>query len=340
MNSRSDGEKNNAIELLRFLFCCAVFLFHFREFGGYASSRAFTGGYLGVEFFFLTAGFLLYSHLSIRPARQSPVREALIYLKGRYVRLYPEYLISVLLLMGAKLLAGSISLTRALTRGLPDILALQAFIRPYSIGRPLWFVSALIWASAAVVFFLRFNEKVFLRFVVPAAVAALLFSVWRFGTVDVTQDRYAPVTLFRAFAEIGVGCELCVAFETLARWSRRIPEALRTAGETALFAGSLLILFLARQGLGDGAAILWIAALVPVFFLCRGGLSRIMDNGVSGFLGSLSYLMYLNQNTVMILTEKLAPDLPFAAAALLRLVLLMLLSWLIKLAFSAVRRKV
>ena len=69
--------KNRAIEFFRFFFCCGIF-FHF---GGLhqpeAGSWPFAGGYLGVEFFFLVAGWLMMPRLLRLPRGRAGLRPAL-----------------------------------------------------------------------------------------------------------------------------------------------------------------------------------------------------------------------------------------------------------------------
>ena len=70
--------KNRAIEFFRFFFCCGIFFFHF---GGLhqpeAGSWPFAGGYLGVEFFFLVAGWLMMPRLLHLPRGRAGLRPAL-----------------------------------------------------------------------------------------------------------------------------------------------------------------------------------------------------------------------------------------------------------------------
>ena len=52
--------RNGAINAYRFLFAVVIALLHFRYYGGFgAEPTGFRGGYLAVEFFFLTSGFFL-----------------------------------------------------------------------------------------------------------------------------------------------------------------------------------------------------------------------------------------------------------------------------------------
>ena len=141
--------KNRAIEFFRFFFCCGIFFFHFGAL--HAPETAFwpfAGGYLGVEFFFLVAGWLMMPRLLRLPRGRAGLRPALELFAGRVRRLYPPYLISLLALLAArKLLYPAYGLLPALRGGLPDLLLLQVFRGNWTMEILYWFVSALLWAG-------------------------------------------------------------------------------------------------------------------------------------------------------------------------------------------------
>ena len=150
--------KNRAIEFFRFFFCCGIFFFHF---GGLhqpeAGSWPFAGGYLGVEFFFLVAGWLMMPRLLRLPRGRAGLRPALELFAGRVRRLYPPYLLSLLVLLAArKLLYPAYRLLPVLRGGLPDLLLMQVFRGQWTIEILYWFVSALLWAGLLLSLLLAF----------------------------------------------------------------------------------------------------------------------------------------------------------------------------------------
>ena len=52
-------KKNYTIDLLRFIFCIVIMLFHI---SGEIEGTPFNFGYMGVEFFFIVTGYYLTAH--------------------------------------------------------------------------------------------------------------------------------------------------------------------------------------------------------------------------------------------------------------------------------------
>lgn len=328
--------KNRAIEFYRFLFCCVVFALHLRWLGDFPTDRGtFSGGYLVVEFYFLVAGFLMMRGIARRPGK------AVRYLAGRYRRLYPMYLLTALLVIAAfRLTDPSYSLHTALVRGLPELLALQIFWRPFGIDLHLWYVSALLWASFAVYALASKRRALFLGWIEPLALLLFIgYAGWRHGTVDLTDPGVLPLSGVRAFVELGLGCCLYVLWERLERAPRRLPAWLYTGLELALTLVLLGVMFETQRGWLDFVMIFVIAAFVLLIFLGRGRITRALDNRVSAFLGSISYAMYLNQLLVVFLTRPLFERLTYWPAAALSLLVLIGLAWLETRLFSVIKRR-
>ena len=83
--------KNRAIEFFRFFFCCGIFFFHFGALHPPETSFwPFAGGYLGVEFFFLAAGWLMMPRLLCLPHGRAGLCPALRLFAGRVFRQIPN----------------------------------------------------------------------------------------------------------------------------------------------------------------------------------------------------------------------------------------------------------
>lgn len=83
-NVKKTFQRNGKIELLRFIFCMAVLLFHCEKYvlgepsleKGYHLSL-FCHGSMGVEFFFLVSGFLMAKSISKKIRMQTELQETL-----------------------------------------------------------------------------------------------------------------------------------------------------------------------------------------------------------------------------------------------------------------------
>lgn len=79
------SRRNGAIDFLRFVFACAIVLYHYRR-------DVFPGGYIAVEFFFIVTGYL-----AAREAAQSDQRTmgaAARFLRHKLSLFYPAFLIA------------------------------------------------------------------------------------------------------------------------------------------------------------------------------------------------------------------------------------------------------
>ena len=315
--------KNRAIEFFRFFFCCGIFFFHFGAL--HAPETAFwpfAGGYLGVEFFFLVAGWLMMPRLLRLPRGRAGLRPALELFAGRVRRLYPPYLISLLALLAArKLLYPAYGLLPALRGGLPDLLLLQVFRGNWTMEILYWFVSALLWAGLLLsLLALGFGAERYARRAAPALfLAFLLWSAAAHGFLNAVEPERLWIGGARALAELGLGCTLY----TLP--PRRLPPRLAAALELLSLA-AVLALMARSGGWGDYLCLLLLALLTWLLFTRQGLLSRLLDQPLCEALGALSYGMYLNQPLVLLLLRPLSGRLGLWPGALLELLALIALS--------------
>lgn len=212
--TKSAIHRNYAFELYRLLFACAIFIMHMEEYRNYDPPKGmFSGGYLGVEFFFILSGFLMMAKND--HDRTAAVQEgageklAARYLLSRYQRLMPHYWLAIgLHLLICVLLWPQFDLKKTLLRGFNDILALQTFWRPGNIDSVYWFVSALLWASA-LVYYLLLKKRDFCIYV-GFPLGLLIFMGWLYrgygGIAVYNDDKFFMGTFWRAGGYHRVEC--------------------------------------------------------------------------------------------------------------------------------------
>jgi len=97
--------RNSLLELFRFVFCFIVLGFHF---GNMAEVECFHAGYLGVEFFFITAGFFIAAHYEKRTPEITSfvkgLKEIKNYTDSRVIRLYPLYVLALFSMVVVKMI--------------------------------------------------------------------------------------------------------------------------------------------------------------------------------------------------------------------------------------------
>lgn len=133
-------------------------------------------------------------------------------------------------------------------------------------------------------------------------------------------DFFAYSGLWRAFAEIGLGCIVYSCSQKLRNVTSRLFRVFVTILESGLLALILYTMFRSRRNVKDFAMV----ALIALFILCvslnRSYLDRLFDSRFFGFLGKISYGMYLNQLIFIVLISTYIPGKSFWAAALLLLI--------------------
>ena len=337
-------KENHSIDFFKFLFCCIIFLMHYRCYfiSIYESNDNFSGGYLGVEFFFLVSGFFMMStlqHSALIPG--SAEKSAFLYLIKRYRRLYPLYIISIILyILTQKLIYSSYSIKLAILKGFPNFLALQIFWRPINISIHFWYVSALLWASFLVYYLLLKNKDLFIYIIEPISLLSFIGITYRlYGHIDLTDANLLWICGFRAFVEIGLGCCIYCIFEEAKTRKSNLSPWIYTVLEVSLLFVILAIMYRTRQDYKDYVMIFLLAAFTFLIFLKRGYLSTLLDNQFSAFLGSISYLMYLNQCTIIESTTTLFPALGFYPSAAIRIFILAAVSWLELFIYNSIKRK-
>lgn len=350
-----EKKKNNAIEFYRFLFSCIIFVLHSRQYGGFGNEPGhFGGGYLAVEFFLIVSGFLAAKGIEgrmkaewVREASQdsevskpsalsklcrfAPVRAFVGLFRdlySRYLRLYPDYILSILLLLVVRrALAPGFCPVFSFKEGLADVLAIQIFGRSYMINGQLWFVSGLIWASLLANFFYRLNAKIYSYIIAPLFLAGFsLASCLNFGTVDLTRSELMfPWAFARCFAMLGLGMALSqLDFSSIKEGT--LKAKLLGLLELPLLVAAIAIMHLTRHSFWDYVCIVLLALLTICAFSGAGLLSRILDNRFSGALGAISYSMYLHQYTFQVITQALFPGRDFSVAVLFSLAALIVFS--------------
>lgn len=184
-----------------------------------------------------------------------------------------------------------------LLKNFPDFLLLQAFWRPSTLNSHWWFLSAMLWASFLAYYLIQKNKDVYLYIISPFVLLFFIgYCYQTVGHIDVINNSFFLFSAFwRAFAEIGFGCMLYELYKYL---EERItaPSWQMTVLEIGLLNVILIIMYRTRRDYKDFVMIFLIGALVLTTLFRCGGLSRLLDNRVSCYLGKISLGVYVNQS--------------------------------------------
>lgn len=223
--------KTNRIYLWRIVFTYIILVIHLDNVYHYVQDvgHGFTFTmYYAVDFFFIVSGYLLYQKLR----GKSAPKDALTYSLSRLRRIYPPYLLVLLLSFVAVCVGKKTELS-------PFSLFMDSFweivmLQGIGLGREwnylnptLWFLSVMLIAGYVIYFCLQRWHDVFLKLVAPILmiiVASLLYrNVGSLDAVVVIDEPWLNYPLFRGFMDMMLGVYAWFLVEKIKHASRPVP---------------------------------------------------------------------------------------------------------------------
>lgn len=309
-----DGKKasrNGLIDIARLGFAGIVMMFHFYSNG----TKHFPGGFLGVEFFAILAGFLMYSAWDRHQVSDLPLdgrrQYWLGYMKKRYIRFFWYGLAAFIAAFfvvriwrdGVRGIAG---ISDALSVDIWEILQLK--ILGLNRGRrllngPAWTMGCMLFVEFFILGMLTFWEQKFLMFLMPLSVI--------FGTGYWMNLEDANSKIFRTFFTFGMlriyilTCTgifsylLCkklkgICFSRAGRW-------VLTAAEPLGYAACVLIMLYRNSRYYQFCFILIAAFVLAVSFSGKSFAgSTLPASTFTNFCAEFSLSLYLTHNTVIV----------------------------------------
>lgn len=316
--------KNGKIELLRFVFCLCILMFHLTLdiWDGVTPLTSkyfsfFEQGAMGVEFFFLTTGFLLAKTVQKQRAEQAMpltqdglANETLRFL-WRKVRGILPYHVTFCAMMALYLfLTYDEGKLTALFNRLPNLLFLQRTGLSGNAASFLsveWYISSMLIALVLLYPLCRHWYPMFSKVIAPfAGIMIAGYLIYQEGMLTGTTywNGFTFTCNLRAIAEIclGVGCfRACEALR--AQTFSPAQKLLISLSEGLLYALVLLFTCSHCQDSYQGRVLLMLCIAVTLSFSEQGllGQSKLFNNGVCRFLGAISLPVYLFQNIPRVL---------------------------------------
>ena len=323
-----DMKKNGLIQILRIVCCLAVVALHARGLGvmGIGRVALFRAGYLAVEFFFITSGYLL-ARSACRAesgTAGSLAADTRRYLARRFGRIYPYYLFAFLVAFTGFMALRRCSLAQIGMRLGESVFEILMIGHASGLSLPTqeyynfatWYLSVLLLASAIVYPVCRRFPRSFPTVAAPVLsvlAAGLLFR--RFGSLDLALY---PECLLRGLMELCLGCAAYgfAGWIAQGRW-RKAARALFSAAEIGCCIAALAGLLLAPESRWDYPILLCWAVLVTVSFSGVSCTARIPTDGrwfpVAGKLSLLLYLCHgFCRNWVLLAFPERGPRFRFA----------------------------
>ena len=306
MQAAVENKRHRSRDFFRFLFAIIVCLLHNRDYEVFGEKpTAFYGGYLAVEFFFILAGFLEMAHFEKIPALQANITDEKerwkafrAYVANRVYALFPTYLFAMLLTGSIRIIIQKWKFKEMIVKGFYELFMLQTMgLGDFYINDLLWYVSALFCGSVIVAYFIIFHRQLLLNYLAPITIVIILAAQYRlFG-------HYPwPMVwgVLRAICEICIGCLTYQLYKVFSRRCRR-SFIVATVVEVVLVLLLLYVMWGTRSSYMDFVICPFIAAFILALALGWGGLSKVFDSKVSGYLGGISYAIYACQHVFIIL---------------------------------------
>ena len=330
-------KKTRAMELYRFLAAIMILCYHCYWFAFREDGTQFIGFYLLVEFFFVLNGFLMMRsirrHVNEEDRLHAP--DATLRYIGRRIRsFYPHHLLSFALVAIIEL-----SITKnkfpieILQAGWPELLLVNifGFVRGGYVNIVCWYLSAMIFSSLPIYYWLLKDEEGFSKIVGPLILVIFYGCIFdrkgSFATTIIFTQYSAPLGFMRAVADITAGVLAYRVFE----WAEDVTlpgeAALSTLVECAVLAVSGIYMY-RSAGKFDFLFVPLFCAFIISVFRGKSILTRVFDNPVSEWLGRQSLAYFLNNAVPIYLCMHFFPDMDIISMCLLCIPLCFVLSLL------------
>lgn len=290
--------KNVSIEAWRFAFAIYMMVYHiaFHIYG------IRTGGYIGVDVFFIISGYFM--ALSQMEKGATPFQ----YIKGRFVRLYPMYIIAYIvteLIRTLKYSSGPDVVFTRIYESFPEMFMLDI---KTSVNGPSWFVAAMLIAGFVLYAVMYLDKNDVVKTLVFPVLSLFIYSQFNdvLGKIHAhnSQKIFPPIYdgILRAFAGMALGAFAYVIVKTLKSkiTSKKQSEVLSVAGNLGLAAVLVISLYKYNDFVD-----FWYLFIIFVSIICLNLGSEAQKVAempkhckVLVYLGSLSYPIYLLQDGV------------------------------------------
>ncbi len=305
-----DKKRNGTIELMRFIFCVMIILFHIKNALDIKLPAPFSfcgKGRIGVEFFFLVSGYLLAHTASKVGGGQGIVKSTRRFIYKKFLGVLPYHIILYFVCLALILLTATFPSREEAAlftlKAIPNLFFLQrsglVYVEPLSTE---WYIAAMLIMMAVIYpVVLKYKRK---ATTIAAPVLTVIFVGYmihtdgKFGGTDVFAfGGVLPKVYLRAFTEIlaGTFCyEVACRLKTLK--FTKLDRIILTAVEFLCYASVVAYTFTKLPTEYEGYAFYALAAAVTLSFSEATLTSDIMKNRAAYALGKISLPLYYAQN--------------------------------------------
>lgn len=310
-------KRNGKVDFLKFIFSIIIITYHFNNSVEYPN-ELFHKGYIGVEFFFITSGFLFAKSLSkFQYNNDSLMKDSMGFMKKKYLSLFPYHFFVCAATIIYSIINYRWAFGKAISKifnAIPDILLLRmGGIGTLSLLGHEWYLSAMIIVMFILTPIIIKHRHVFIHYAAPIMVVAFVgYLAHNFSDINVVSDWNGLFFcgLLRAAAEISLGCICYAVYES--KLLDKINKAVLLIAEVLIYLIVILYSTGYFSGLTDYTVMFLLAPAVTISFSQKASVG-FLNNRFISFLGKLSYPIYLTQMVVRQFTKAISPQIGYFA---------------------------
>ena len=336
-------KRNGLIELLRFIGCLSIALFHY-EWIYVGKAVHLSHFYIFVELFFIVSGFFL--ALEATKANKSKYSDnALKYVFKQFMRLYPLYLIAffIIFFFVNKNTIGVSNWLINFWSAKWELLLLNTFNFGnrvvYNQGGAPYFISSLLVASGILFYIINKNTNLFKNILGPLIICGgLSYLINTYGNLSQwhTYNLFISSGLIRALADMSVGAWFYIV--VLPHVLKAKKYILYLLCILQVLAYVFLILLSKYISYSDLIIYVFIFGLTTCVCYCININSKAND--FLCFLGKLSYPIFLFHYVILLLMKTYIPNCSYSLGIILYIVVLLIVISLIVVVKDVVKIKI
>lgn len=333
------NNRNTSLEALRFFSMIQICCLHYNALFGRMKT-----GYLGVEFYFILAGFFIF--INIRRKKEGVIQYSI----NKAKKFYTEYIVALILTycVSSHMISksyDSIGLLGEVLKFVSQLLFIQStgpFLGGYN--SPTWFFSILMWGGALIYLLTKNYQKFSIKILFPILI--LLYLTCCFNSDGkMTLEKWGimggvfPMELIRGCAEMGFGVLIGYIFVNYIS-KNKFSKVFSNLVITISIILYIWIVFRGRQFPQ------FVFILLPIIIwgsmIGETFLSKLFKNKIWLSLGKLSFAMFLIHIFLVRLIKYSFSDIPYFTYTgfIIYLVALIPISYLFSLFCNWLRLKI
>ena len=309
-------KRNAMIQIMRLVFAGIIVLLHSYYLAEEPAvvGAPFLRAHTAVEFFFFVSGFYMAARACRSASEESLARETWRYVIGKFRRIFPIFLVSVLIALTLLTIKRSLSIGEMLgyaTNAAFEVAMVGSGGLYFGyLNGPSWFLSSLFIGTLLLFPLCRRYKSVFTGLASP--LAAILLLGWlnvRWGYLELVVY---PAALLRGIADMCVGCAIYFLYESIGgKTLRGSLRTVLTAVEAVCYLSAIALMYRPHETDWDFRIMLLLIVATAITLCGVSWTVRIPYGKWCDFAGTASLLLYLNHSPVSAFLADVFPGVPY-----------------------------